>query len=113
MSPKSTTGSFLVHFSAEGQDLADQFLGPGSGLQNLVQGVGRSGIRRQFHKGQLGEVGNRGQDVVEVVGDAAGKSAQGLHLLGLLEGGLHLFEVGNVPGVHHHAGDMAIVLMQG
>ena len=38
------------------------------------------------------------EDIVEIMGDAAGQGADGLHLLGLLKLGLHFFQIGNICG---------------
>lgn len=37
----------------------------------------------RLHQGQLGIAGNDGQEIVEIMGNAAGQTTDGLHLLGL------------------------------
>ena len=44
---------------------------------------------------------NAGQQVVEIVGDAAREKTQGLQVLGLPDFLLHFLPVGNVLGMHH------------
>jgi len=52
--------------------------------------------RGDFSGRQLGKTYDRGEDVVEVVGDPAGERAQGLHLLGLAELGFEFLPLGDV-----------------
>ena len=70
---------------AEGQDLLDQVLGPVAGFLDLLEelGIGCAIIHAVEHDFGVAQDGR--QDVVEVVRDAPGQGAEGLHLLGLLK----------------------------
>ena len=52
------------------------------------------------------------QDVVEVVGDAAGKLADGFHFLRLPQLGLELTLAGDVTADPEHRGDLAVAIAQ-
>jgi hypothetical protein len=87
----------------EGQQLADQIGGAHARLADLVEALVRRVAHRmtmqQFVKAQL----DGGQQVVEVVGHAAGQLADGLHLLRLGQLKLHLLLLGHVDHVGHQA----------
>src|SRR5438128_2237138 len=70
-------------FAAEGQELARQRSRAGGSLLDLfcVQ-VEAFGGRKLFQE-QVGVANDSGEDVVEIVGDAAGELANGLDLLRL------------------------------
>ena len=53
---------------------------------------------------QIAEADHRGQQVVEVVGDAAGQLADRLHLLALGELGLQALLLGQIDEVEDHSG---------
>ncbi|MNQ68239.1 hypothetical protein D3C85_827890 [compost metagenome] len=73
----------------EGQQLAHQIGGADAGLADLVQAV-IGGVADRVALQQLGQLHlDGGQQVVEVVGHAAGQLAHGLHLLGLRQLQLH------------------------
>ena len=103
---------------ADIEDLRLQRLPPGKGQQlpgqlgGALDGVGdrvdiaAAPLFRQFAAAQ--EIGRRaddGQEVVEVVRDAAGQLADRLHLLRLAQRFLALAALGDVDGLRHRAGD--------
>ena len=47
-------------------------------------------------RGEFGETDDGGEDIVEVVGDASGEGAEGLHLLGLAKLGFELLPLCDV-----------------
>jgi hypothetical protein len=67
--------------SAEGKDLLHQAARTGRRLLDLFEVVGRRMRRLEFLARQRDVAEDRGQDVVEVVGDAARQGADGLQLL--------------------------------
>ncbi len=70
--------------AAEGEQLAGQ---PGralGGLRDLLRGT-RGRVIQLGHRQQRGVAVNDGEDVVEIVRDAAGKLADGLHFLRLAQ----------------------------
>ncbi len=82
---------FAFRLTAEGEDLFDQILGPMTGFDDLIKilrdrGTGRAVVPGQFRIAEDGP-----EDVVEIVGDAAGQGADGLHFLGLLQLRLEFF----------------------
>ena len=91
---------FRFLLAAEAEDLPHQIPGAIAGREDLVQvGVDfRIGV---FEAGQLGITHHRPEDVVEIVGDAAGQGADGLHLLGLAELGFHPNRLRDVPSQDH------------
>jgi hypothetical protein len=77
---------------AEGVDLLDELAGAargGEGLEEVGARGGRGG-GGQVEQGELGEAHDGREEVVEIVGDAAGEGADGLHLLRLAEARLEL-----------------------
>ncbi len=94
---------FALHglLAAEGQELADQVGGADAGLADLVEafvrGIAHRVAVQQLVQAQL----DGGQQVVEVVGHAAGQLADGLHLLGLGELQFHLLLLGHVDQIGH------------
>ncbi len=67
--------------AAEGQDAGDQLAGAPAGLGGLEQ-AGPGGVAgRDVQLGELQLAEDAGEDVVEIMGDAAGERAEGLHLL--------------------------------
>ena len=71
--------------AAEGQDLLHKLLCPLCPLQDLIEFLPLFFRVFILHHGQLGIPEDDGENIVEVVGDAAGQGADGLHLLGLTE----------------------------
>ena len=71
--------------SSERQKLASQPGGPIRGLLDLFEVFAGSFARRQFGQSEAGVAANRGQQVVEVVGDPARESSDLLHLLSLAQ----------------------------
>jgi hypothetical protein len=77
--------------STEGKDLLHQGGGPGTGGQYFVEIPDSRRILRHLVPGHFGITENGAEDIVEIMGNAAGQGADGLHLLGLLQLGLELF----------------------
>ena len=79
--------------AAEGQELPRQQAGAMRGALDLVEILGAEigGVERRRH--QLGVAGDDGQQVVEVVRDAAGEPADGFHLHRLRQLLLRLLEL--------------------
>ena len=92
-----------------GQQLPGQVRGPQRGLLDLVQiGQGRA-LRRELHRPQIRVAQDGGEQVVEVVGDAAGQDAETLQLLGLAQGLLRLLPLSDVrPDGHELHGYTAL-----
>ena len=61
----------------------DQLLGALGCLKDLVELALGLGIVLEIHAREFHVAEDGGQDIVEIVGDAAGQGADGLHLLGL------------------------------
>ena len=76
----STTNCALA---GVGEHLLREVRGPARRLLDLTQVLHDRGFRRQAQPGQVGVAEHRHQDVVEVVGDAAGEHAEALELLGV------------------------------
>ena len=68
---------------AEGQQLPRQIARPLAGLRHLVEARQSAAVGRQVLARQIGEPENRLQQVVEVVGDAAGELADRFELAAL------------------------------
>ena len=75
----------LFLLAGEGDDLLDHVLAAPGRLEDLAQTVGRRAVRFLAGQRQLGVDQDGQQDVVEIVGDAAGQRPQGLHLLPLAD----------------------------
>ena len=82
--------------AAEGEDLPDQIGGAVGGLDHRAEVFTHRGISLELHPGKLGVAADCGQDVVEIVRDAAGKLAERFHLLRLQQMLLGLFALGDV-----------------
>ena len=80
--------------SAEGQDLPNQLGGPRPALRDRLEVLEHGVVVADVHLRQLGVAADRRQDVVEVVRDAPGQRADGLHLLGLAQLLLHGVPIG-------------------
>jgi len=101
--------------SAEGEELPGE---PGRALGSLGNFLdpGTGWIRdRELSKQQMGMADDRGEEIVEVVGDPAGKLADRLHLLrlaklllALMEHRLGSLAVGDVGDDAHHLNDVAV-----
>ena len=94
----------------EGEQLADQRAGA-LALPLDLREVGLRGVvHREVEPGQRRGALDAGEDVVEVVGHAAGEHAHGVHLLGALHLGLETLALGDVAHAHHQplvaAGDL-------
>ena len=79
---------FFLHRAAAGvaEELFDEFGGPGGGLAGTFQAgfdFGFVAVGGEFGEGDVAVDG--GEEIVEVVGDAAGDQAQGAHFLGFPE----------------------------
>src|SRR3974377_1404008 len=83
--------SLSVGLATEGQDLSDEVPASEAGLKHLFPLMLHMCIARNVVEHHLRETDNGCQDVVEVMGYAAGEGADGLHLVGLAE---LLFETG-------------------
>ena len=102
--------------AAEGEDAPDQVLRARGGLANLFQAVPLVRRFARLQPGQLDVAEDRLQQVVEVVGDAAGQRADGLHLLRLAQLvfqaaplGFAPLSLGEVMDDARHAGGRAAV----
>ena len=82
--------------AAEGEQLARQRRRAIGGVQDLVHLRGHRRVRLDAVRHQLGIAADRGQQVVEVVRDAAGEPADRLHLLGLAQLILELHAIADV-----------------
>ena len=72
--------------SAEGEQLAGQVGGPFAGGADLIEAFGDlAGEFLGFHAAQVGVATNDRQQIIKVMGDAAGKLADGFEFLGLPE----------------------------
>jgi hypothetical protein len=86
----------LEHLAAaEGQKLLSQAGGPLGGVADAGHVLGQVGPGRLV-EGEVREADDRGQDVVEVVGDAAGEAADRLELAGLEQLGLQAVQLARV-----------------
>jgi hypothetical protein len=79
--------------AAEREGLAGQPGGPLRGRLDQVDVLSRGIVRGEPHKEEGDAASDHGQQVVEVVGDAARELADRLHLLGLGELGLGLLQL--------------------
>ena len=69
----------------EREDLLDELAGARARLLHFRQALLRRMLRHEILPGQLDVADDRAEDVVEVVGHAAGEGAEGLHLLRLAQ----------------------------
>lgn len=74
----------------EGEDLKHQSARPFDPLEYACERIVQLGIAGDIHLEQLGVAQDRGQDIVEIVGDPACEGADRLHLLGLSQARLQL-----------------------
>ena len=89
--------------ATKGEYLVYQLLGPLSGCEDMLQRLpGRAGLCHLLLC-KLGEADDNLQDVVEVVGDAAGQRPDGFHLLGLAQLGFEVSVCSDVAKHHHRA----------
>ena len=96
--------ALFVAPAAEGENLPDQGLGPRRRALDLIQ-VRPGGMPlRHVGGGEVGAAGDQREDVVEVVGDAAGERADRLHLLRVAQAGFELRAFGLGPAA---VGDVA------
>ena len=105
----------VVLFSAEGKDLLDQVSGTDSGLMDTGKKAGNFWIVFHLQLAEFGKADDCREDIVKVVGNAAGKGADGFHFLRLPQLGFHLLAVidiypgaDKVPGavnLHHGRGE--------
>ena len=88
----------------EGEQLAHE-VGGAVGVLLDLHDVGEGLVARLVaQQQQVAEADHRRQQVVEVVGDAAGELADRLHLLRLRELGLQALLLGHVDEVQDHCG---------
>ena len=71
--------------AAEGQNLAHQIAGAAPGFFDLAQAFLRSGVVQAVGLGQCHIAQNGAHDIVEVMGNAPGHGAHGLHFVGLTQ----------------------------
>ena len=96
--------AFGRRLAREGEELADQGRRPDHGVLDLAQVVVGRIAQRMAQQEFVGAQSDRAQQVVEIVGDAAGELADRLHLVALGELELHRLLVGDVEGVGRPAG---------
>ena len=89
--------------AAEGEQLRGEADGAVGSLVDLLGGAEQRVARPQARRQQLGEALDDRQQVVEVVGDAAGQPADGFHLLGVAQ---LVLEVALRRDVGDDAGDL-------
>ncbi|MGC4116217.1 MAG: hypothetical protein QM765_16895 [Myxococcales bacterium] len=75
----------LLRAATEGEDLLDQLAGPQRHVADVAQAGADVVVPLAVGQQELGVAQDDAQDVVEVVGDAAGQRAHRLHLLGLVQ----------------------------
>ena len=97
--------------SGESQQLLGQLGAVLGGALRRRQVPGRDRVARRPRLQQLEIADDRGQQIVEVVRDAAGQMADGLHLLGLAQLLLHRFPGGQVARRRHDE-PVALVLLR-
>ena len=78
-------GSLIIGLSAEGEDLLHKVSRPHGRFEDILKVPLHQRTVRDIIHGHLGETQDSGQHIVEVMGDAPGEGAYGLHLLGLAE----------------------------
>ncbi len=107
MRPTLNRPRLLLALPAEQKDLLHEVGRAAGTLQDGLQVVLELGVVAALHLGHLRVADDRAQDVVEVVGDAAGQGAHGLKLVGL--GGVlfHLDLAGHVATLRDLPDDAA------
>ena len=99
--------------AGERQQLSGQLGGALHRLGNRVD-VAPAALFRQFAAAQeIGRGADDGQQIVEIVRDAAGQLPDGFHLLRLAQRFLALAALGDVDGFRHRADDRAVLIAQG
>jgi hypothetical protein len=98
--------------AAKGQQPSGQVGGPLAGPNDLLEIVpeGIVGLTMSIQQ-KLGIAVDHGQQVVEIVGNAAGQPAHGFHFLGLAQLSFQLAALGQVP-VHADAGNGRALLIE-
>src|SRR5262249_2065097 len=91
----------------EGQQLARELRGGGRGVVNLMQVCPLLRACGQRVERQLGVANNRGQQVIEIVGYAAGQPPDALHLAGLEQLRFQTAAVGDIAD--HNIGQRLVV----
>jgi len=89
--------------AAEGEHLAGEGSGTVGSFANLLGAAVEGIFWLQMVEKQVAVAADDGEEIVEVVGDAAGHAAEGFHFLGLAELAFELFALGLVAleGVAH------------
>ena len=82
--------------AAEGQELAGEVAGALGRAADLLEILAVGTVGREVEQHQIRVAENRRQDVVEVVGHAAGQGAEGVHLLRLPQLLFELLALGDV-----------------
>ena len=98
--------------AAEGEQLAGEHGGPGSGFFNGMGLAAHGRIHAELVLEKRGIAVDDHQQVVEVVRDAAGERAQGLHLMRLADALFELLFRGPVLHDDHHTGSPALIVVQ-
>ena len=99
--------------AAETQQLARQFSSAPGGQKNFVQlGFERAGTWSAVER-EFGIAGDDGQKIVEVVSDASGEAADGIHLLRLAELRLEANAFGKIAPVGNEMSDAAFAIADG
>ena len=94
------------------QQLRGQFRCPFHGFGNRVDIAAAALLRQLAAAKEIGRGTDDGQEIVEVVRDAAGELADGLHLLRLPQRFLALAALGDVDGLRHRADHCAMLVAQ-
>src|SRR5438132_4310492 len=89
--------------AAEGEDLLHQLFGTFSRSEHILEMLPHGTALRYFIDGELREAQDSRQDIIEVMGNAPGQSANGFHFLGLAQLRFKLFAFGDVAEDQHHA----------
>jgi hypothetical protein len=101
--PTSTGDRLEGLLAGKSEQAADQFGAAAGGGEGRLEVIPRSPGGRAACPQRVQVAGDDGEQVVEVVGEAAGELADGFHLLGLDQGGLAGFLLGDVDGQHEKA----------
>ncbi len=95
--------------AAEGEQLASECSGALSGSSDFLGGPAQRGVGPDTLQEELGVSRDHHEQVVEVMGDAAGEATDGFHLLGLAELLLQGAAFGDVLGEQLEEDGVAVV----
>jgi hypothetical protein len=96
-------------FPREGQELPCEIASTRRGTQDPIDIVPPSTSFREFPSSEAGVPDDRGQDVVEVMGDTSREAPDTLHLLSLEELRFHLLALRYVLAIDDHRPDVGVV----